>query len=72
MNDRNEEEKGLSPYMSPSLEGKMASMNTCLWALMKMNDNNEEEKGINSYMSPSLEGKMASMNICLWVLNENE
>jgi hypothetical protein len=31
VNDINEEEKGISPYMSLSLEGKMASMNTCLW-----------------------------------------
>jgi hypothetical protein len=33
MNDNNEEEKVISPYISPSLEGKMASMNTYLWAL---------------------------------------
>ena len=33
MNDRNEEEKGISLYMSLYLEGKMASMNTCLWAI---------------------------------------
>jgi hypothetical protein len=33
MNDNDEEEKDISPYMSPSLEGKMADMNTCLWAL---------------------------------------
>jgi hypothetical protein len=33
MNERNEEEKGISPYMSLSLDGKMASMNTGLWAL---------------------------------------
>jgi hypothetical protein len=33
MNDNNEEEKDISPYMSLSLEGKMANMNTGLWAL---------------------------------------
>ena len=33
MNHINEEEKGIIPYMSLFLEGKMASMNTCLWAL---------------------------------------
>jgi hypothetical protein len=33
MNDKNEEEKDISLYMSLSLEGKMVSMNTGLWAL---------------------------------------
>ena len=43
------------------MEGKMASMNTCLRALNEMNDNNEEDKGISPYLSLTLEGKMASM-----------
>jgi len=33
MNDKNEQEKDISPHMSLSLEGKMPSMNTCLWAI---------------------------------------
>jgi hypothetical protein len=33
MNDRNKEEKGISPHMSLSSEGKMPSINTCLWAI---------------------------------------